>query len=252
MAKKFKQGTIVVNTTPNLLTPAENDYSYVVQSNTSLRMRDIVRRALEDSNLDLTEQQVYECLDLGLTQAFNELMRGNTVVFDGFFSARTTVSGTTLDPTGPFDHRTGSVNISLTLDAEIKQELAKVQVRNDGRVVANEVGVILNYATKSINTDITPGAVVEIRGNNIRVANNASDIGGAVYFYEEGKDSVVASVKIGEFIRNTPSLLMFVAPAALQAGKRYTLRISTFAGANRSTPLKNQRMIPGNVVLTCL
>lgn len=60
------------------------------------------------------------------------------------------------------------------------------------------------------------------------------------------------NVSLEELLVNTPTKLMFQVPAGkLEAGKRYTVKIATYLGSNRSEPLRTQRLIPCGKSLEC-
>ncbi len=250
MIRKVKAGTAVGYTQPNLLTEDPNSYTLILKGNTSRSLDDIIAIFLQQSNLNLTHEQVRESFVHVLATAHDEVLRGNNVSLE-YLSVRTFVSGVFNDPTETYDPKKHSLKVIYTPGEEVRNAVKRTAVRNMGRAVNNEIGNITNRVTKNVNVDITAGGPVEIVGNNIKVASGDFQ-SGKVYFVDAETDTISANIPEDELLLNTPSKLLLLAPSTLVSGKQYRVKISTFKAIGNQKPLRNQRLLENDVVLSCI
>lgn len=249
MIRKVKAGTAIGYTQPNLLTEDPNTYTLILKGNTSRSLDDIIAIFLQQSNLNLTHEQVRESFVHVLATAHDEVLRGNTVSLE-YLSVRTAVSGVFNDPTETYDPKKHNLKVVYTPGEEVRNAIKRTAVRNMGRAVNNEMGNITNRVTGNVNVDITPGGPVEIVGNNIKVAPGDYQ-SGKVYFIDAETDTISANVPDSDLLLNTPSKLILLAPSTLVSGKQYRIKISTFKGMGGYRPLRNQRLLENDVMLIC-
>ncbi|GHV34025.1 hypothetical protein AGMMS4952_26350 [Spirochaetia bacterium] len=161
---------------------------------------------------------------------------------DGFFSLHTRISGTYH---GAHDH-IGPENLHIVFRTlgRLKELLLKVQIENAGSAGDGAyINEVIDVHTDSLNSALTPGNMVHIRGNKIKVEGGEAEVG--VWFVSEAAGN--ARTKVSENLGLNKSAETMALIPALSAGT-YKLEIVTrYAGG---TPLKEPRTIKAETLLT--
>jgi hypothetical protein len=171
-----------------------------------------------------------------------QLLDGFSVQVDGFFSLHTRISGTYH---GAHDH-IGAENLHVAFRTlgHLKELLLKVQIENEGSAGDGAyIDEIIDVHTDSLNSVLTPGGMVHITGNKIKVERSDPAVG--VWFVSEATGN--ARTKVTENLGINKSTEVMALIPALSAGT-YTLEIVTqYAGG---TLLKEARVIKAETALT--
>jgi hypothetical protein len=171
-----------------------------------------------------------------------QLLDGFSVQFGGFFSLHTRISGTYH---GTNDH-IGAENLHLAFRTlrHLKELLLQVKIENEG--IAGDgayIDEILDVHTEALNSALTPGNMIQILGNKIRVEGENPACG--VWFVAKADG---ARVKITEHLGNNRSneLLGLIPPLA---SGTYQVEVVT-QYSNGTTILKEPRIIKAEPELT--
>jgi hypothetical protein len=146
----------------------------------------------------------------------NEGETVNTPLFNTQFS----ISGVFEGPLDTFDGNRHKLNVNLMKGTLLRQAEANVSLQKTESVTPiPQVLEVKDSMSGKTNEVLTPGGVVEVRGNNIKLAGD--DASGGLWFVSATGNAVKASV----IVQNKPSILIAMIPA-LPAGV-YSLKVVT-------------------------
>jgi len=126
-----------------------------------------------------------------------------------------------------FDENAASwVNVNLTKGMVIRQAESQVAIEKTGTVTPQpQIMEVKDSVTGKVNELLTPGGVLEVWGNNIKIAGDNPDCG--LWFVPGSGDPIKAQV----IVQNKPSTLIVMIP--MLAFGNYTLKLVTqFTGSN--------------------
>jgi len=129
--------------------------------------------------------------------------------------------------TGEIDPEKNKCQINITPTATLKDKLAKeVILEYSGRRMdlgGANIAEILDMTTGKTDGTVTPGGMVQLKGNKIKCINADSSGIGKLTLYNDSESGEEVSV-LGV---NEPSKIIFVFPTGLLAGN-YRLEIETY------------------------
>lgn len=179
------------------------------------------------------ESVVENCIDRGLiaglkptaahgiaegvaAQIAQEFSKGRGVKFGTYFYGRPYLSGT-VDANGRLN-ADNSINVRLYKGESFKLSKDDYKMSFDGAGDAVKVDYVFSDAQGATRGTLFTGAGVIVQGRNLWAVGDTN----RVIFDEVGGDD---SVVVSAFTNQGDGLLTFAWPAALEAGKRYTLTV---------------------------
>jgi hypothetical protein len=227
---------------PNYLGKGEGAYVARAKAEAPLSITDVCAAAKNRGGFTGQYEDLVEHSTVFINELVYQLLDGFSVQLGGFCSLHTRISGTYH---GANDH-IGAENLHVAFRTlgRLKELLLKVKIENEG--IAGDgayIDEIIDIHTESLNSALTPGNMVHILGNKIKIEGEDPACG--VWFVAEADG---ARVKITEHlgINRTTELFGLIPP--LTAGT-YRLEIVTrFSGGAHT--LKAPRTITAEPALT--
>ena len=212
----------------NQLTAAPNDFKAVPVNVRSFNMSEIVQRIMA-RNPGLSPAQINSSID----EFFKEI---SIIVGDGgaintpLFNTQPSIAGVFHGAVDTFDARRHRVKTNITSGTMMHR--ATDEIRTQKVQIAEPLPFILevhDVVSETVNEEITPGGVLQIRGGRLRLITE-NPANGIFLIGDDGQD-----VKLPTVIENKPSRLIAMIPADLPTGD-YSLEVrTTFSTANRET-----------------
>jgi hypothetical protein len=166
-------------------------------------------------------------LDIVIRTVILELSQGRNVNIPGFINASVGLKGTFPDYESVFDPERNSLKANVYFSREITRALehsavSRVSEASSGMFIGN----VFDVATGESDSALTPGNVLKIIGQKIKIAGDAPGVG--VSFVNSVNE--VYDVPVNTVCRNTARELYLVVPP-LPAGL-YKVKVTTQFGGN--------------------
>lgn len=218
----------------NLLTPDRNDFYGKVKPQGTLRNEDIAGEMIKEGT-EYQKETILNILDRSDRIKVAKLVEGYSIN-TGVYYSHIGINGVFHGATDRFDANEHRITASFTSSTALREELKKTQVEIIGTATTEPViGKVIDSLTKAEDSTITPGNVISIQGNRLKIAGDDAMIG--VYLINQNDDS---RHKCTQIITNEPKQLLVMLPA-LEVGN-YALEIVTQYSASNSI-LKEPRKI---------
>lgn len=147
-------------------------------------------------------------------QTITNYIRKGEAYSDDYIRTRFAVSGVFQNDDDQFDPARHEVLVSVLPKNVITEATGDISLRKvDGRVVIPEIDGIYDWGSDTNDDILTPGDVVEIIGNNLKIHNNLEDEG--VFFVNQSDDT---EEKADQIRTNEPKTLTLRIPEGLAAG----------------------------------
>ncbi|GHU82646.1 hypothetical protein FACS189468_7060 [Spirochaetia bacterium] len=227
---------------PNYLGKGEGAFVARAKAEAPLSIEEVCAAAKNRGGFTGQYEDLVEHARIFINETAYQLLDGFSVQMDGFFSLHTRISGTYH---GAHDHISSeNLHIAFRTLGRLKELLLKVQIENEGTAGDGAyIDEIIDVHTDSLNSALTPGGMVRITGNKIKVEGSEAEVG--VWLVSEAAGN--ARIRVSENLGVNKSAEIIALIPALSAGT-YTLEIVTrYAGG---TPLKEPRTIKAETVLT--
>lgn len=216
--------------TRNLLTDSADDYTAKAQSLGSYDKEAIITNMLWRGSL-LTRTDIVAVLN-GFEESIANIIHDGGTVNTPLFNTSFSILGKFEGGVDNFDHKRHKVNVNLNKGILIRNAEAKVIPEKTGTIVNRlQILEVVDIVSGKMNKQLTPGGVLQVWGNNIKIAGDHPDCG--VYFVHESGDTLKTQV----IAQNKPKSLIVLIPM-LSAGN-YTLKVVT--QFTRGTLLKSPR-----------
>ncbi|MDR1339378.1 MAG: DUF4469 domain-containing protein [Prevotellaceae bacterium] len=119
--------------------------------------------------------------------------------------------------------------IRITASKEVAELAKKIPLRRVEPVNQMHIELIHDVKSNTVNSTITSGGSVKIRGHNLKISGENPAVG--VEFVNADNTAVVYPVTGQDIVVNNPSDLIIIAPA-MSPGEEVLLRITTqFSGS---------------------
>jgi hypothetical protein len=205
---------------PNYLGKGEGAYVARAKAEAPLSIEDVCAAAKNRGGFTGQYEDLVEHARIFINEIIYQLLDGFSVQLGAFCSLHTKISGTYH---GANDH-IGADNLHVAFRAlrHLKELLLKVKIENEG--IAGDgayIDEIIDVHTESVNGTLTPGNMIHIVGNKIKVEGEDPEIG--VWFVSQA-DS--ARVKIAEHLGINRATEIVGEIPALTAGT-YKLEVVT-------------------------
>lgn len=240
MAKKtiFWPGWLI----DNPLTEDPNDFTFSVKSDSMLTTEDIARQLIGEGT-EFKLETLIDILNRGDRIIRNALLSGRSVG-TGVFYAYPSVTGVWRGTNDAFDDTRHKAGINFQPNAALRGTLATVGTELLGlATVGPSISTVTDHWTQEVNTLLTPGEDLIVKGRNLRIEGDKEGIGIRFVRVDDGTATEVDARRITV---NNPSTLQFRIPA-LTAGD-YWLEITT-QYSNGSVQTKEPRNLRFDKVL---
>ena len=219
MAKKtvFWQGWMI----DNPLTEDPNDFTLKVKASNMVTTEDIAR-ALIAEGTEFKLETLVDILNRGDRIIRKKLLSGASVG-TGVFYAYPNVSGKWYTRDDPFDETVHKTGINFQLSGALREDLKTVGIEILGIAETEpSVSMLTDLWTKEINSTVTPGEDIQVKGRNLRIEGDKEGTG---IRFVRTNDNTVNEADMRRLTVNNPSLLQFRCPE-LTPGD-YWLEITT-------------------------
>ena len=227
---------------PNYLGRGEGAYMARAKAEAPLSIQDVCAAAKNRGGFTGQYEDLVEHAQVFTNEMVYQLLDGFSVQLGGFFSLHSRISGTFH---GANDH-IGAENLHIAFRTlrRLKELLLKVKIENEGLAGDGAyIDEIIDVHSESLNSVLTPGNMVHITGNKIKVEGEGPEAG--VWFVAQADG---ARVKITEHLAvNRPAELVGTIPALTPGA--YKLEVVTNY-THGGTTLKEARVIKAEPVLT--
>ena len=227
---------------PNYLGKGEGAYVARAKAEAPLSITDVCAAAKNRGGFTGQYEDLVEHVTVFVNEMIYQLLDGFSVQLGGYCSLHTRISGTYH---GANDH-IGAENLHVAFRTlrHLKELLLKVKIENEGLAGDGAyIDEVIDIHTESLNSALTPGNMVHILGNKIKVEGEDPACG--VWFVNQAGQS---RTQITEHLGiNRPTELFGLIPV-LAAGT-YKLEVVTNY-THGTVPLKDPRVIKAEPVLT--
>jgi hypothetical protein len=219
----------------HLTQEVENDYTGEVSTiGHTVRNEDIARTIVAERS-ELRYETILSVLN-ERDSIVREAVWSGSSVLDGVVHIQPTIVGLWTSSERVVDPSKQKPHVSISPAAELREGLNAVKLEILGvKDSGAYVGLVTDAATKAIDGHITPGGIITISGDKLRIAP-ADEEGLGIFFV----DSQGVSTPVTQISQNDPKRLVVLAPDL--APDVYTLQIVT-RFSNGSTLLKVARTI---------
>jgi hypothetical protein len=207
----------------NLLAKQTDKYKAQTRTSGSCDKAEFIKRLLSKGTL-ITQTDVLAVFNAIENTAVELLQQGYTLNFP-LFNTSFSISGTFESPLDSFDPERHKLNINITKGSLLRDIEKTVPFEKmNASASGPRIREVKDIVSGEINRQLTPGGVIEIRGNNIKLSGNDAECG--VWFVPETDTPKKAEI----IATNKPSVVLAMVPA-LPAGP-YKLKIVTrYSGA---------------------
>ncbi|GHT79962.1 hypothetical protein FACS1894130_10210 [Spirochaetia bacterium] len=228
---------------PNYLGKGEGAFVARAKAEAPLSIEEVCAAAKNRGGFSGQYEDLVEHAHVLINEIVYQLLDGFSVQLGGFFSLHSKISGTYH---GVHDH-IGAENIHIAFRtlSRLKELLLKIQVENEG--IAGDgayIDEIVDVHTDSLNSVLSPGNMVHITGNKIKVEGSDAAVG--VWFVSQAAGNTRTKVTENLGLNKSAELMALIPP--LSAGT-YKLEIVTQVSGG-SVPLKEPRVITAEPELT--
>ena len=202
----------------NLLTERPDDYTALVQPASSYD-KEAVIAALLRRGTSLTRTDILAVLN-GIEETVTDIIETGGTINTPLICTSFSISGVFEGPLDTFDATRHKLNINITKGTLLRDLEAKIALEKTSAVSPQpQILEVKDSVSGKVNEILTPNGVVELFGNNIKIAGDNADCG--LWFVPDSGEALKAQV----VIQNKPSTLIAMIPA-LTAGT-YTLKVVT-------------------------
>jgi hypothetical protein len=227
---------------PNYLGKGEGAYVARTRAEAPLSIEDVCAAAKNRGGFTGQYEDLVEHAHVFTNEIIYQLLDGFSVQLGSFCALHTGITGTYH---GANDHISAdNLHVAFRTLRHLKELLLKVKIENEG--IAGDgayIDEIIDVHSEAVNSTITPGSMIHILGNKIKV--EGEDTGTGVWFVSQADG---ARVKITERLGiNRASEIVGTIPA-LTAGTYQVEVVTQFS--NGTTVLKEPRIIKAETALT--
>lgn len=238
-----KKGKLTVQLYDNALTPDPKDRIGKILLRNSLKMEDLVRDVMPLIG-DVQYETVLSVMRRMVEAAITRVADGFAVDF-GVCHIYPSVKGAFPTANSRYDAEVNSVTARFSQTVAMRQALqsALIEVVGDA-IVGPAVSEVEDMKTREINSTITPGRNLCLRGSRIRISGE--DPANGIRFVPVGEGQAV-EVPVDDVVVNDPSMVLILVP--LLANGEYYLELTT-QFSSKNTNVKEPRTERFDMILT--
>ena len=219
------------STSENFLTDREDDFSASVHAAGYYDKSAIIEQMLNRGTL-VTRTDILAVLNNYEETLADILLDGGTVTTP-LFNSSFSISGVFEGPMDSFDGSRHKLNINLTKGTLLREVEKRVKFEKTTAVTPMPlIQEVKDSISGSYNDKLTPGGVIEIRGNTLKIEGDMPECG-LWFVFEDGTET-----KASVFIENKPARIIAMIPV-LSAGEYHVKIVTQFSGGGK--PLKTQK-----------
>ncbi|MDR2501535.1 MAG: DUF4469 domain-containing protein [Treponema sp.] len=226
---------------PNYLGKGGGAYLARAKAEAPLSIEDVCAAARNRGGFTGQYEDLAEHAHIFINEMVYQLLDGFSVQLGGFFSLHSRIGGTFHGP----NDRIGGENLHVAFRtlSRLKELLLKVKIENEGLAGDGAyIDEIIDIHTEGLNSALTPGNMIRVLGNKIKVEGENPACG--VWFVNQADQS---RIPVTEHLGINRSAELFGLIPALPPGV-YKLEVATqYAGGSR---LKEPRIIKADPELT--
>ena len=225
----------------NYITEDPNDYYAKPKFQNKFSNRDIARQIVEGGS-EIKEDTIFNILEQGDKMKAHRLAQGH-IIDTPFCLAKAGTSGAYHSPTEKFNKESHKLYANYVQGSAVREELSKVNVDILGVAESGTyIGKVTDTLTKAVNSTITPGNVLQIEGNKLKVAGETAEVG--VWFINTQDET---RTQVAQIITNEPKKLMIMIPKLTKG--TYELEVITLYSSGGNL-LKKPRIADFEHILT--
>lgn len=202
----------------NLLNVSVDNYTAKAQASGSYDKEAIIANMLRRGSL-LTRTDIVAVLN-GFEESIADIIHDGGTVNMPLFNTSFSISGVFDGGADNFDHKRHKVNVKFKKGILIRNAEAMIIPEKTGAIAPQlQILEVKDSVSGKVNERLTPGGVLEVWGNNIKIAGDHPECG--LYFVPESGEAV----KVQVIVQNKPSSLIVLIPM-LSVGI-YSLKVVT-------------------------
>ena len=202
----------------NLLTERPDDYTALVQPASSYD-KEAVIAALLQRGTSLTRTDILAVLN-GIEETVADITETGGTINTPLICTSFSISGVFEGPLDTFDATRHKLNVNTTKGTLLRNLEAKIALEKTSTVSPQpQILEVKDSVSAKLNEILTPNGVIELFGNNIKIAGDNADCG--LWFVPASGEAVKAQI----VIQNKPSTLIAMIPAL--PVETYTLKVVT-------------------------
>lgn len=195
----------------NKLTPDPRDRRAVVVSGGNRTLEDVIDEAA-DSGTMVTKTDIAAVAGIMFKVMAKMLSQGYTITTP-LVNMRPSIKGAFANEGSSFDPAEHEVLVRYVMGPLMKEYMAKTEVEKiEGSNKVPRIGEFLDETSGSLESEITPGGMVVMKGSRIAVNPSMSDEG--YYFI----DASGAETKVDRIAKSTATEVIFKIPDTLSQG----------------------------------
>ena len=203
----------------NLFTSAPNDFTAQPVNVRSYDDAEIMKRILA-RNTGLTQAQLKSSFD-EIVKEICLIIEDDGAINSSLFKAYPSMAGVYHGSADVFDPKRHRVKMNLTAGAAIRKAVENIKLQKSQTAdILPFITELTDVMSETVNDQITPGGVIEIRGGRLKLATENPDNG--VFLIDEAGQAV----KLPKVMENKPARLIAIMPADIPQGT-YTLEVRT-------------------------
>ena len=202
----------------NLLNVSVENYTAKAQASGSYDKEAIIANMLWRGSL-LTRTDILAVLN-GFEESITAIINDGGTVNTPLFNTSFSISGVFEGAADNFDHKRHKVNVKFIKGLLIRNAEAMIIPEKTGAIAPQlQILEVKDSVSGKVNERLTPGGVLEVWGNNIKIAGDHPECG--LYFVPESGEAV----KVQVIAQNKPSSLILAIPKL--TASTYTLTLVT-------------------------
>lgn len=214
------------NLVDNPLTERPDDFSAQVTPTRSYDLEAVISEMLRRGNL-VTRTDAVAVIN-AVQETVVDIIRDGGIVNLPLFNTSFSISGVFESPLDSFDGNRHKLNVNLSKGVLLRAAEKEVALQKSSTVTPTpNILEVKDEVSGKTNDVLTPGGIIQLWGNNLRIAGTHADVG--LWFVPEAGSPVKAEV----VAVNKPSSLLAMIPP-LTAGK-WTVKVVTQYAAGGKT-----------------
>lgn len=204
------------------LTERKGDYYGKVISPTTITEEDLVQLAVE-RRTDLNASTLRAALEILNELAQEKVLDGCNVSY-GLSHYSTVANGVFVGEHDQWDPDRHSLGLRIDSIPALRTALQSVEVKVLGPATTGPViNTVTDHTSGTINQQMTPGGIVYLDGQRLKIAGNTPDVGVRLINIHTGDELLLAPETL---FQNTPTRLGILLPTDIAAGE-YRIKVGT-------------------------
>lgn len=201
---------------------SENMYYARPTTDRTLTVSEVAQRAVSRGGATMTAEEIVRGFNELMEEALYNVCDGYAMLTD-YFKMSLKIEGTFADTKDEFDSTRHKLKFCFTATDTMREELSNISVEIDRIAeVGPTIAHVINNYNGETNSTITPGHVITIEGDRIKISGDDTSCG----VYLIASDGTETQLSGNSILTNEPKNLMVLVPTDLAAGT-YNVRVTT-------------------------